>query len=161
MIEMEGQKNTIVVFSGDMDKVMAALVIGSTSAAMGDEVVLFFTFWGINALRKEKPPRLHKKLLHKMFGWMMPRGIKKLALSKMQMMGMGKAFMNRAMAMAGVDTPAQMLEKAQAAGVKLYACEMSMQVMGIQPEELIDGVELAGAATYLFEASEGRINLFV
>jgi peroxiredoxin family protein len=158
---MESQKNTIVVFSGDMDKVMAALIISSTSAAMGDEVVLFFTFWGINALRREKPPKLHKKLLHKMFGWMMPRGIKKLALSKLQMMGLGKAFMNRAMGMAGVATPAELLAQAQAAGVKLYACEMSLQVMGIQPEELIDGVELAGAATYLFEASAGRVNLFI
>jgi peroxiredoxin family protein len=76
-------------------------------------------------------------------------------------MGLGKAFMNRAMGMAGVATPAELLAQAQAAGVKLYACEMSLQVMGIQPEELIDGVELAGAATYLFEASAGRVNLFI
>ncbi len=155
------QKHSFVVFSGELDKVMAALIIANTAAAMGDEVTLFFTFWAINALKKPKPPKLAKKLLDRMFGWMLPRGIADLPLSKLNFGGFGKVLMNKAMALKGVTPAEELLQEALANGVKLYACEMSMGVMGIQPEELIDGVELAGAATYLFEASDSQINLFI
>lgn len=154
-------KKTIIVFSGDMDKVMASLIIANGAAAMGSEVTMFFTFWGLNTLRKAKKVQVKKAFMEKMFGWMMPRGPEKMGLSKMNFGGMGAAMMKDMMKKKNVNSLADLLESAQMMGVKMIACTMSMDVMGIHEEELIDGVELAGVASYLGEADEANVNLFI
>lgn len=154
-------KKTIIVFSGDMDKVMAAFIIANGAAAMGDEVSMFFTFWGLNALRKAKKVKVRKNFIEKLFGWMMPRGVEKLPLSKMNFAGMGKQMMKMIMKKKNVNSLPELIEMARDMGVKILACSMSMDVMGIKKEELIDGVEIAGVATYLGEADEANVNLFI
>jgi peroxiredoxin family protein len=155
-------KKTLVVFSGEMDRVLAAFVIANAAAAMDDEVTMFFTFWGLEALRKPKKPHTEgKSTLQKMFGMMMPRGPEKLHLSHMNFAGVGPKLMKKAMAAQHVATLPEMIETAQEQGVKLVACTMSMDVMGLKPEELIDGLEFAGAASYLGEADEANVNLFI
>ncbi len=154
-------KKTIIVFSGDMDKVMASLIIANGAAAMGSEVTMFFTFWGLNTLRKAKKIQVKKDFMEKMFGWMMPRGTEKMGLSKMNYFGMGAAMMKSIMKKKNVNSLPDLLESAQMMGVKMIACTMSMDVMGIREEELIDGIELAGVASYLGEADEANVNLFI
>ena len=155
-------KKTLVVFSGDLDKVLAAFVIATGALAMGNEVTLFFTFWGLSALRREQAPAVAgKPLLDRMFGWMLPRGLGKLKLSQMHMAGMGTAMMKHVMAVKHVDTPQQLLAAAQQQGIRLVACSMSMDVMGLKPEELIDGVEIGGVASFLAEADQSNATLFV
>lgn len=154
-------KKTIIVFSGDMDKVMASLIIANGAAAMGSEVTMFFTFWGLNALRKAKKVQVKKDFMERMFGWMMPRGAEKLGLSKMNFGGMGAQMMKSIMKKKNVSTLPELIESAQMMGVKMIACTMSMDVMGIREEELIDGVEFAGVATYLGESDEANVNLFI
>jgi len=158
---MSEDKKTIVVFSGDLDKAMAAMIIASGAAAMGNEVTLFFTFWGLNLLRKPEKVSVKKNLLEAMFGWMMPRGARRATLSKMHMGGMGTAMMKYVMKTKNVATPEALLRDAQEMGVKFIACSMSMDVMGIKPDELIDGVEIGGVATYLGSADEANVNLFI
>lgn len=158
---MSEDKKTIVVFSGDLDKAMAAMIIASGAAAMGNEVTLFFTFWGLNLLRKPEKVSVKKNLLEAMFGWMMPRGARRATLSKMHMGGMGTAMMKYVMKTKNVATPEALLRDAQAMGVKFIACSMSMDVMGIKPDELIDGVEIGGVASYLGSADEANVNLFI
>lgn len=158
---MRENKKTIIVFSNDMDKVMASLVIATGAAAMGDEVTMFFTFWGLNVLRDPKKRFSKKSFLEKMFGWMMPKGVEKLPLSKMNFCGIGPKLMKYMMKKKNVQSLPEMLKQAQELGVKLVACSMSMEVMGIKKEELIDGVEIGGVATYLEEASSAGVNLFI
>ena len=156
------RKKTFVVFSGDLDRVMAAFVLANGALAMGDEVTLFFTFWGLSAIRKEQAVATPGKgLLDRMFGWMLPRGLSRLTLSKMHMAGMGTAMMKHVMAQKHVDTPQQLLSNARRQGLKLVACSMSMDVMGLRQEELLDGVEVGGAATFLAEADQSNVTLFV
>jgi NADPH-dependent 2,4-dienoyl-CoA reductase/sulfur reductase-like enzyme/peroxiredoxin family protein/rhodanese-related sulfurtransferase/TusA-related sulfurtransferase len=152
---------TIVVFSGDLDRVMAAFVIANGAAAMGHKVTLFFTFWGLNALRKAKPPAVRKSFLDRMFGWMMPRGADKLALSKMNMGGLGTRMMKYVMKSKHVSSLPELMAAAREAGVTIVACTMSMDVMGITKEELIDGIEYGGVGMYLGAANESNVNLFV
>jgi len=154
-------KKTIIVFSGDLDKVLAAFVIANGAAAMGDDVVLFFTFWGLNSIRRPEKVSAKKTFLQAMFGWMMPRGAGKLGLSKMNFGGMGASMMKIVMKHARVDPLPDMIKTAQEQGIKMIACTMSMDVMGITREELIDGVDFAGVATYLGEADEANVNLFI
>src|SRR6056297_127575 len=154
-------KKTIIVFSGDMDKVMASLIIANGAAAMGSEVTMFFTFWGLKTLKKAKKIKVKKDFMEKMFGWMMPRGTEKMGLSKMNYLGMGAAMMKSIMKKKNVNSLPDLLESAQMMGVKMIACTMSMDVMGIREEELIDGIELAGVASYLGEADEANVNLFI
>jgi len=151
----------MIMFSGDLDKAMAGLIIANGAAAMGDEVTMFFTFWGLNILRKAQKIKVRKSLMEKMFGFMMPRGADKLGLSKMNMGGMGTLMMKGIMRKKRVSSLPELIESAQDLGVKFIACTMSMDVMGIKPEELIDGVEYAGVATYLGEADEANVNLFI
>jgi peroxiredoxin family protein len=158
---MSEDKKTLVVFSGDLDKAMAAMIIASGAAAMGNEVTIFFTFWGLNLLRRPEPVNVKKNLLEAMFGWMMPRGARRATLSKMHMGGMGTLMMKYVMKTKNVATPEELLRDAQAMGVKFIACSMSMDVMGIKAEELIDGVEIGGVATYLGSADEANVNLFI
>lgn len=155
------QGKTLVVFSGDLDKVLASFIIANGAAAMGRPVTMFFTFWGLNALRKTENVKVKKPIIDSMFGFMMPRGTKKLTLSKMHMGGMGTAMMKKVMKDKNVDSLEGLMKQAMANGVKLVACTMSMDVMGITKEELIDGVELAGVASYLGDAEESNVNLFI
>ncbi|WP_432662277.1 DsrE/DsrF/DrsH-like family protein [Wukongibacter baidiensis] len=154
-------KKTMIVFSGDLDKVMASFIIANGAAAMGNEVTMFFTFWGLNALRKAKKVKVKKDFMEKMFGWMMPRGAEKLGLSKMNFAGMGAEMMKGIMKKKNVSSLPELIEMAQMMGVKMVVCTMSMDVMGIKEEELIDGLEFAGVASYLGEADEANVNLFI
>ncbi|MDK2856498.1 MAG: hypothetical protein PWQ41_948 [Bacillota bacterium] len=158
---MREDKKTIIVFSGDLDKAMAAFIIANGAAAMGNEVTMFFTFWGLNILRKAKGAKVKKTFLEKLFGWMMPRGPEKLGLSKMNFCGLGPRMMKLMMRQKNVNTLPELIEQARALGVKIIACSMSMDIMGIHPEELIDGIEYAGVASYLGEADEANVNLFI
>ncbi len=152
---------TIIVFDGDMDKVLASFVIANGALAMGRPVTMFFTFWGLTALRRPKKVKVKKSFMEKMFGFMLPRGVKKLKLSKMNMAGMGSKMMKKIMNDKNVDSLETMMKKAMDNGVKIIACSMSMDVMGIHPEELIDGVEIGGVGTYLGDAEESDVNLFI
>jgi len=152
---------TIIVFSGDLDKVLASFIIANGAAAMGRPVTMFFTFWGLTALRKSEKQPVRKSLVESMFGFMLPRGSKKLKLSKMNMGGMGTAMMKKIMNDKHVDSLEALIQKAMKSGVKIVACTMSMDVMGIQAEELIDGVELGGVGAYLGDAEESNVNLFI
>ncbi len=152
---------TIIVFDGDMDKVLASFVIANGALAMGRPVTMFFTFWGLTALRKTKKVKTKKNFIEKMFGMMLPRGAKKLKLSKMNMGGIGSKMMKNIMKDKNIDSLEEMMQKAMDNGVKIIACSMSMDVMGIKPEELIDGVEIGGVGTYLGDAEESDVNLFI
>jgi NADPH-dependent 2,4-dienoyl-CoA reductase/sulfur reductase-like enzyme/peroxiredoxin family protein/TusA-related sulfurtransferase len=153
---------TLVVFSGEMDKVMASLVIANGAAALGGPVTLFFTFWGINALRREQAVTVTgKTLLDRMFGRMLPRGLGALPLSKMNFGGAGRRLMRYQMASKRLPNLPGLLGTARLAGVRLVVCTMSMEAMGIRAEELIEGVEFGGVADYLASAETTGTNLFV
>jgi len=152
---------SIIVFSGDMDKVLASFIIANGAAAMGRPVTMFFTFWGLTVLRRPEKVHVKKSLMEKMFGAMLPRGSAKLKLSRLNMGGMGTAMMKSIMKQKNVDSLQDLIAKARKAGVKLVACTMSMDVMGIHAEELIDGVELGGVGAYLGDAEESNVNLFI
>ena len=155
------QGKTIIVFDGDMDKVLASFIIANGALAMGRPVTMFFTFWGLNALRKSQKQDIKKTPVESMFGAMLPRGAGKLSLSKMNMGGMGTAMMKKIMKDKNIDSLEELMKKAMENGVKIIACSMSMDVMGIRKEELIDGVEIGGVGTYLGEAEEANVNLFI
>lgn len=152
---------TIVVFSGDLDKAIASFIIANGAAAMGKKVTMFFTFWGLNILRKPEGASVKKPLLDRMFGMMMPRGSTRLGLSRMNMLGIGPKMIRHVMRKKNVDSLEALIGQAKLAGVRLVACQMSMDVMGIKPEELIDGVEIGGVATYLDAAEDSNVNLFI
>ncbi|NCB28975.1 MAG: pyridine nucleotide-disulfide oxidoreductase [Clostridia bacterium] len=160
-VQAAPEGKTIIVFSGDLDKVLASFIIANGAAAMGRPVTMFFTFWGLNALRKPEKQPVHKTLVESMFGKMLPRGTHKLRLSKMNMGGMGTAMMKKIMNDKNVDSLETLMQKAMKQGVKIVACTMSMDVMGIKREELIDGVELGGVGAYLGDAEESNVNLFI
>jgi NADPH-dependent 2,4-dienoyl-CoA reductase/sulfur reductase-like enzyme/peroxiredoxin family protein/rhodanese-related sulfurtransferase/TusA-related sulfurtransferase len=151
----------MVVFSGDLDKALASFIIANGAAAMGRKVTMFFTFWGLNILRKREKSAVKKTLIEKMFGAMMPRGSGKLKLSKMNMLGMGSAMMRGIMKKKNVASLDSLIEQAIKNGVKLVACTMSMDVMGIHREELIDGIEYAGVASFLGAAETSDATLFI
>ncbi len=153
--------STMVVFSGDLDKAIASMIIANGAAAMGKDVTLFFTFWGLNILRKPEKQKVSKGLIEKMFGMMMPRGVHKLKLSKMNMGGLGTKMMHGVMKAKNVNTVEDLIQSAMDAGVKFVACTMSMDIMGITKEELLDGVEYGGVAAYLGAAEDSNHNLFI
>jgi peroxiredoxin family protein len=156
-------KATIVMFSGDLDKALAGLVIATGAAASGWDVTLFFTFWGINIVRDEnKQPAKPKTMVEKMFGWMMPKGANKLKLSQMNMGGMGTSMMKKRMAEKKVNTLMEMMNDAKELDVKFLVCDMSMDIMGLQKEEFIDHVdEIVGVGTYLKESKDANLTLFI
>ncbi|QUH30631.1 DsrE/DsrF/DrsH-like family protein [Vallitalea guaymasensis] len=154
-------KSTMVVFSGELDKALASFIIANGAASMGKEVSMFFTFWGLNILRKEQKVKVKKSVIEKMFGFMMPKGTKKLKLSKMNMAGMGSAMMKKVMRDKNVNSLEDLIKSAMDNGVKIVACTMSMDVMGIKKEELIDGIELGGVASYLGDTDDANHNLFI
>lgn len=152
-------KKTLLVFNGDLDKALAAFIVANGACAMGDEVTMFFTFWGLNVLRKPKAPSVSKQFLDRMFGWMMPKGADKLTLSKLHMGGMGTAMMKMVMRQKKVQSLPELIRSAQDLGVQIVACSMSMDVMGLKHEELIDGVEIGGVATFLGEVDESNATM--
>lgn len=152
---------TMVVFSGDLDKTIASFIIASGAAAMGKQVTMFFTFWGLNVLRQGKGTPVKKKGLDKMFGMMMPQGTGKLPLSRMNMGGIGAKLIRHTMKRKNVDSVEQLMQGALHAGVQIIACTMSMDIMGIKQEELIPGVDFGGVASYLGAAEDSGVNLFI
>ena len=157
----KGKDLTMVVFSGDLDKAIAAFIIANGFVAMGQKATLFFTFWGLNILRKPEPVKVKKNLVEKMFGWMMPRGADKLTLSQMNMMGAGSAMIKGIMKKNNVDSLPEMIRTAQENGVRLLACQMSMDLMGIKQAELLDGIETVGVATMAAAATESNTHYFI
>ena len=151
---------TIVVFSNDLDKVLASFIIANGAKASGKDVVMFFTFWGLNVLRKPNK-KVKKGFIDKMFSLMMPNGADKLTLSKMNMLGFGSKLMKWVMKNKNISTLNELIQSAQKSGIKFIACNMSMDVMGIKEEELIEGVEIAGVAKYIAESNGANSNLFI
>lgn len=152
---------TMVVFSGDLDKAIASFIIANGAASMGKKVTMFFTFWGLNILRRPEKVSVQKGFIDKMFGMMMPRGSKRLKLSKMNMMGMGSKMIRKVMKDKNVTSLEDLIKAAMDSGIEVVACQMSMDVMGIRKEELIDGVKIGGVGYYLGEAEDSNVNLFI
>ena len=156
------KKSTLIVFSGDFDKIFASLIIANGSLAMGNKVSIFFTFWGLNALKKENYKTKHKKnLLEKMFNFMFPKGPKKLPVSKMNFGGIGRKIFDFIMKKKNIETLNSLLSEFTKNGGKIIACTMSMDVMGIKKDELLDNIEYGGVAAYMGEADNSNHNLFV
>ncbi|OJF75814.1 MAG: pyridine nucleotide-disulfide oxidoreductase [Treponema sp. CETP13] len=157
----QGNDKSMVVFSGDLDKAIASFIIANGAAAMGRKVTMFFTFWGLNILRRPKKVSAKKDFMGKMFGAMLPRGTTKLKLSQMNMGGMGPKMIRNLMKNKNVPSLEELMLSAQEAGVKFVACQMSMDLLGITEAELIDGVEIGGVATFLGSAENSDTNLFI
>lgn len=157
----EKNDKTMVIFSGDLDKTIAAFIIANGAAAMGRKVTLFFTFWGLNILRKPKKVKVKKGFIERCFGIMMPRGTKKLGLSRMNMGGAGAKMIRSVMKSKNVFSLEELIEQAKQHGVRLVACQMSMDIMGIKQEELIEGVELGGVSTFLGSGENSDMSLFI
>lgn len=154
-------EKTFVVFSGDLDKTIAAFIMANGGAAMGRNVTMFFTFWGLNILRRPEKVRVQKNFVERMFGAMMPRGTLKLGLSRMNMLGAGPKMIRWLMREKGISSLEELIDEARAHGVRIVACQMSMDIMGIRKEELIDGVELGGVATMLGSAEKSDLTYFI
>jgi len=152
---------TFIVFDDDLDRLIASFVLANGALAAGKKVTMFFTFWGLNALKKNNKVRVKKDLISKMFGIMLPKGTKELKLSKMNMFGIGSKMIRWIMRKKNIASLEELMKSAMERGVKIVACQMSMDVMGIKKEELIDGIEVGGVATYISFASESNINLFI
>lgn len=154
-------EKTLVVFSDDLDKALASFVIANGAASMGRKVTMFFTFWGLNIVKRDNPPAVKKDFMGKMFGLMLPSSSKKLKLSKMNMLGMGTKMMRGRMKNLQIDSLETLIEQALKSGVEMIACQMSMDVMGVKEAELMDGVVIGGVATYLEHAENAGVNLFI
>lgn len=152
---------TMVVFSGDLDKAIASFIIANGAASMGKKVTMFFTFWGLNILRKHEKVSVQKGFMDKMFGIMMPRGSRRLKLSNMNMMGMGGKMIRKVMKNKNITSLEELIQSAIDSGIEIVACQMSMDVMGLRKEELIDGVKVGGVGYYLGEAEDSNVNLFI
>ena len=155
------KRTTIVLFSNDLDRALAALILATGFAAIGHEVSVFCTFWGLTVLRKDFPPTMKKNLVSRMFGIMLPSGARRLALSKLHMLGAGTGMMKHVMRQKNVPSLPELIEKSREMGVRFTACEMAMNIMGIQKEELLDGVETAGVANFAALAERSGTTLFI
>ncbi|MEL4357621.1 MULTISPECIES: FAD-dependent oxidoreductase [unclassified Luteococcus] len=154
-------KNSFVVFSGDLDKMIAAFIIANGALSMGNQVSMFFTFWGLNALRDPKAPKRDMKPMDKMFKAMMPGGADALTLSQMNMGGAGTAMIKNVMKQHNVPSVAELIRSAIDGGARLIACTMTMDLLGIAKEDLLPGVEFGGVATFLDEAGDSQTTLFI
>ena len=163
--EMPGQENklSMIVFSGELDKQLAAMIIATGAAAMGMKVVMFFTFWGTAALREPKKKVKGKDFMSSMFGFMLPKGRNKTVLSKMHMAGIGTAMLKGLMKKKNVANMDQLFEVAGMMGVEINVCEMSMDLMGFKRDEMIDypNLNFCGVATFLANAKESAVQLFI
>ena len=152
---------TFIVFSDDLDRALASFVLANGALATGKKVTMFFTFWGLNVIKKRDKPAVEKDIFGKMFGMMFPSSSKTLALSKMNMGGIGSKMMRHIMQNKRIDSLESMIQQAIDNGVEMIACTMSMDVMGVKKEELLENVELGGVATYLERAEGANMNLFI
>jgi peroxiredoxin family protein len=160
--ETKPDKVTIVVLSGDMDRVMAAFIIATGAAAMGMQVTMFFTFWGLNAIRRKGASTTAKDWLRRMFGFLNKGGAESLPLSRFNFGGLGTTMMKRVMQQNRMPGVPELLQTAQELGVRFIACTTTMGLMGISKDTLIEGIDqLAGVTTYLAEAKQGSVNLFI
>ena len=155
------QGKTFILFSDDLDKALATFVLANGAAATGKKVSIFFTFWGLNAIKKVRKPNVAKDIWGRMFSWMLPSDSTKLSLSKMNMMGIGSKMMRHLMAKKGVDSLESLRQQAIDNGVEFIACQMSMDVMGISRDELLDNVTVGGVASYMERADQANVNLFI
>jgi peroxiredoxin family protein len=157
------EKLSMIVFSGDLDKALAAFIIATGAVAMGLEVVMFFTFWGTPLLRDKNKTVLGKDMMGTMFGHMLPKGAEKASLSKMNMGGMGTSMMKSLMKKKNVASLEEMIKMAAELEVKIFVCEMSMDLMGFKHDEMIDypDMQYVGVATFLEHAIRSRITLFL
>ncbi len=155
------KEKTMIIFSGDLDKAIASFIIATGAAAMGNKVNMFFTFWGLSVLRKPEAPSVQKDFMAKMFSAMLPKGSKKLKLSQMNFMGAGSSMIRKVMEKHNVDSLETLIQNAIDAGVKMTACQMSMDLMGITKDELIDNVEFGGVAMMLNDSDNSNMNLFI
>jgi NADPH-dependent 2,4-dienoyl-CoA reductase/sulfur reductase-like enzyme/peroxiredoxin family protein/rhodanese-related sulfurtransferase/TusA-related sulfurtransferase len=156
-----GTNKTLIVFSDELDRALASFVIANGAAAMGKKVTMFFTFWGLNVIKKPGLPKTDKDMMSKMFGMMLPKSSQGLGLSKINFAGIGPMLMRKRMKDKNVDSLELMIKQAQRAGVQMIACQMSMDIMGVSADELIDGVTIGGVASYLEEAEQSNLNLFI
>lgn len=152
---------TFILFSDDLDKVLATFVLANGAVATGEKVTIFFTFWGLNAIKKMNKPAVKKDFFGKMFGMMLPSSSLKLKLSKMNMGGMGSKMMRYIMNKKNIESLESLREQAIQNGVEFIACQMSMDVMGVKREELLDNVTIGGVATYMNRAEQANVNLFI
>lgn len=152
---------TFIMFSDDLDKALATFVLANGAAATGQKVTIFFTFWGLNVIKKREKPAVEKALFGKMFGMMLPSDTTKLKLSKMNMGGIGSRMMRYLMNRKGIDSLESLRQQALENGVEFIACQMSMDVMGVKREELLDEVSIGGVATYMERADKANVNLFI
>lgn len=157
----DGKGKTLIMFSDDLDKALATFVLANGAAATGQKVSIFFTFWGLNVIKKERKPSVAKDIFGKMFGMMLPSSSKKLHLSKMSMLGMGDKMMRHIMKKKNIDSLEALRQQAIDNGVEFIACQMSMDVMGVAREELLDNVTIGGVATYMERADQANVNLFI
>ncbi|NLJ94310.1 MAG: FAD-dependent oxidoreductase [Clostridiaceae bacterium] len=155
------KEKTMIIFDGDLDKAIASFIIATGAAAMGNKVHMFFTFWGLSILRKPDSPKVKKDFMGKMFGMMLPKGSKKLGLSKMNFGGAGAKMIRSVMDKKGINSLEELIAEAIEMGVELTACQMTMDIMGLKKEELIDGVQIGGVATMLNDSDNSNMNLFI
>ncbi len=158
--ELPDNRVSIIVFSGDLDKVLASFVIATGAAAVGMEVSMFFTFWGLNALKKKRDLS-GKNFMEKMFALMTPVGTEGLGVSKMNFFGIGAKMLRAMMKQKQVASLEELAQMARDLGVKIIACQMAMDVMGVKPEELWEGIEVGGVAAFLAEATKSKVTLFI
>lgn len=156
-----GQKASLLVFSGDLDRLMSAFIIATGAVAMGLEVSMYFTFWGLVALKKGGASFAGKTVEEKMMAAILPRSPAGVPTSRLNMLGVGPRIFKRMMGQRHVETLPDLIALAREMGVKLIACQMAMGVMGIREDELIEGIEYGGVATYLGDAAESRVTLFI
>ena len=155
-------KLSLIAFSGSLDRLIAAFVLATGAAAMGMKVSMFFTFWATAALRKDTS-RVQKTLLERLFAWMLPKGVKQLPLSQMNMAGGGPLMIRHIMRKKGVASLEEMIELAAELGVEINVCTMSMDLLGMKPDELLDypGRSFCGVAKFLETAAPGKVTLFL
>lgn len=155
------KNKTLIMFSDDLDRALATFVLANGAAATGHKVSIFFTFWGLNVIKKEKKPAVKKDFFGKMFSWMLPSDSRKLKLSKLSMCGIGDKMMRNIMRKKNISQLEELRRQAMESGVEFIACQMSMDMMGVHQEELIDGVTIGGVATYMNRAEDACVNLFI
>lgn len=155
------KNKTLIMFSDDLDKALATFVLANGAAATGHKVSIFFTFWGLNVIKRERKPKVKKDIFGKMFSWMLPKSSQSLHLSKMSMLSIGDRLMRHIMRKKNISSLEDLRDQARANGVEFIACQMSMDMMGIDKNELIDGVSIGGVATYMQRAEDANVNLFI
>ena len=161
MNDQQQNKMSLIVFSNDLDKALAAFILATGAASSGMDVTMYFTFWGLALLRKKNYKRKGKSLVERMFGMMLPEGAADTRLSKMNFLGAGTSMMKSIMRKKEIFQLNDLMDMAQKLNVRIVACTTSMEMMGIKREELIDGIDIGGVATYLGNARESSVSLFI